>query len=214
MKKDFRVLPRTIWTAKSLWKIELIPLIVLTIALSVLGIGEGLLLLSGLGSSPWTVFAQGIAIQTHISIGWVSLIISISVMLLWIPLKLKAGFGTLLNILFVALFLGLTAALVPAPTELISQFIYAITGIIILGIATVFYLTIHQGAGPRDGLMVGLCYKFRWKVGIVRTILEVTVCSLGYLLGGTVGIGTLLFAFGIGFVIQITLNIIIKLHQN
>lgn len=214
MNKNVRVLPKTAWSASSPWKIELIPLLVLIISLSILGIGEGLLLLSSLGSSPWTVFAQGIAIQSKLSIGWTSLLISIAVMLLWVPLKLKPGFGTILNIILVALLLGITVEFIPAPTGLVEKFIYAIVGIIILGISTVFYLTIHQGAGPRDGLMVGLCYKFRWKVGIVRTIIEVSVCLLGYLLGGTVGIGTLLFAFGIGWVIQITLNIIIKLHQN
>ena len=103
-----------------------------------------------------------------------------------------------MNIFVIALFLGLTVYLLEKPTALYLRFTYAVVGILLFGIGNAFYLTCHQGPGPRDGLMVGLCYRFHWKIGIVRTSIEVFVCLLGYLLGGVLGIGTLMFALGIG----------------
>ncbi|HBO37268.1 MAG TPA: hypothetical protein DD638_01255, partial [Pasteurellaceae bacterium] len=128
------------------------------------------------------------------------------------PLRLKVGLGTLLNILVIALFLGITTAITPIPTTLFGRFSYAIGGILLFGISTAFYLTCHQGPGPRDGLMVGLCQHFHWNIGIVRTTLEIGVCLLGYLLGGIVGIGTLLFALSIGWIVQWTLFFIHRSH--
>ena len=208
--KKFNVLPRTSWSAHSLWKLQTKPLLVLCLSLSLIGIGDGLLVLSNLGSAPWTVLSQGIALQAHFSVGWASFLVSILVMLMWLPLKLKAGIGTILNVILIALFLGLSAAYIPTPSSLFWKFIYLAVGIFCFGIGSAFYLTCHQGAGPRDGLMVGLCERFHLKVGIVRTIMEISVCLLGFLLGGTVGIGTLLFAICIGWVIQLGLYFIVK----
>ncbi|MFZ7135007.1 YczE/YyaS/YitT family protein [Avibacterium avium] len=208
MNQKYNVLPHTPWTATGLWRVERHSIIVLICSLMLLGLGDGLLLLSNLGSAPWTVLSQGVALQAGFSVGWASLIISAIVMLMWFPLKLKMGLGTVLNMLLIALALGLTVASIPAPTTLFTRFVYAIVGILLFGIASAFYLTCHQGAGPRDGLMVGLCHRFHWKVGTVRTLMEVSVCALGFLLGGTVGIGTLLFAFSIGWVVQITLTLL------
>ena len=103
------------------------------------------------------------------------------------------------------LLLGVNPYLLQKPTALYARFAYAIVGILLFGIGTAFYLTCHQGPGPRDGLMVGLCQHFHWKIGIVRTSIEVLVCVFGFLLGGVLGIGTLMFAFGIGWVVQYTL---------
>ncbi|CAM3839007.1 YczE/YyaS/YitT family protein [Avibacterium volantium] len=210
MKNQFKVLPKTPWTAKNFWSVELQPLCVLILSLLILGLGEGLLLLSNLGSAPWTVLSQGIALQAGFSVGWASLLISALVMLMWLPLKLRVGLGTILNMLLVALALGISVAFLPAPSGILLRIGYAIIGILLFGIASAFYLTCHQGGGPRDGLMVGLCHRFHCKVGIVRTIMEVTVCVLGFMLGGTVGIGTLLFAFSIGWVVQATLSIMVN----
>lgn len=199
------VLPKTPWTAASLWSLEPRSLMVLLLTFIGVGLGEGLLLLSDLGSAPWTILSQGLALQMGVSVGWTSFIISLVVMLFWLPLRLRPGIGTLLNVAVIAFFLGLTVKMIPAPTALFTRWLYALVGILFLGIGTAFYLTCHQGAGPRDGLMVGLCQRFHWKIGIVRTSIEVLVCLLGFLLGGTLGLGTLVFALSIGWVVQLTL---------
>ncbi|MDU8924572.1 YitT family protein [Pasteurellaceae bacterium LIM206] len=208
MSKKFKVLPQTRWTAPGFWSIEWRSMSVLLLSLAVMGSGEGILLLSDLGSAPWTILSQGVALQGDFSVGWASLIISLLVMLAWFPLKLKLGIATILNVLVIALFLGLTTAYVPAPATLTARFVFAVAGILLFGIGSAFYLTCHQGAGPRDGLMVGLCQRFHWRVGIVRTSIEIIVCLAGFLLGGTVGIGTLMFAFSIGWIMQHTLAFI------
>lgn len=204
MKKP-QVLPHTNWAAKSLWSFEPVSFGVLVFSLIVIGFGEGLLLLSDLGSAPWTVLSQGVALQGQFSVGWASCIISLIVMLAWFPLKLRPGLATVMNIFVIALVLGLTTYLLEKPTALYVRFAYAVIGILLFGIGTAFYLTCHQGPGPRDGLMVGLCHHFHWKIGMVRTAIEVLVCIFGYFLGGVLGVGTLMFAFGIGWVVQYTL---------
>ena len=203
--KKAQVLPHTPWAAKSLWAFEPKSFCVLLLSLSVMGFGEALLLLSDLGSAPWTILSQGVALQGQFSVGWASWIISLMVMLAWFPLRLKPGLATVINIFVIAFVLGLTTYLLQKPTALYARFVYAIVGILLFGIGTAFYLTCHQGPGPRDGLMVGLCQHFHWKIGIVRTSIEVLVCVFGFLLGGVLGIGTLMFAFGIGWVVQYTL---------
>lgn len=213
MRQKFTVLPQTHWAAKHLWALQYKSLCMLLCSLSVVGIGEGLLLLANFGSAPWTVLSQGVAMQGGFNIGWASLLISILVMFAWFPLRLKVGLGTLLNILIIALFLGLTTHSVPSPVTLHERIVYAAIGILLFGIGSAFYLTCHQGAGPRDGLMVGLCHRFHWKIGTVRTILEISACLLGYWLGGTVGIGTLVFAFSIGWIIEWTLVFIHHAHK-
>ncbi|TDQ59529.1 hypothetical protein EDC45_0179 [Mesocricetibacter intestinalis] len=210
MQQKLKFIPHTKWTATSLWSLEYPSLSMLFFSLIIVGIGEGVLLLSNLGSAPWTTLSQGIAIQGGFSVGWASFFISCAVMLAWLPLRLKMGIATLLNVVVIAFFLGLTTSCAPVPHTLICRFIYALIGVLLFGIGTAFYLTCHQGAGPRDGLMVGLCQRFHWKVAVVRTTIEVSVCLLGWLLGGVVGIGTLLFALSIGWVVQVTLLLIAR----
>ncbi|AUI66242.1 MULTISPECIES: YitT family protein [Glaesserella] len=197
-------IPRMPWTADHQWHLKPSSLLMISVATILMGIGEGLLVLAHLGSSPWTVFSQGISLQTGLSIGVVVAIISVIVLLLWIPLQLRFGLGTVLNIFWIALFIDLTVQYVPAPETLFSRFLLMIGAILLFGISTTFYLSCHLGAGPRDGLMVGMCQKYGWKVGVVRTSIEVKVCVLGFLLGGTVGISTLAFAFCVGWIIQYT----------
>lgn len=211
MQKKFHVLPKTPWMASSFWAIEVKTLIVLLFSLTTFGIGEGLILLSDLGSAPWTVLSQGIALQGEFSVGWASFFVSCAVMLLWIPLKLRLGLGTVLNVVVIALFLGLTVDLLPTFTALGGRLAYLFCGIALIGIGSAFYLTCHQGAGPRDGLMVGVCQRFHLKVGVVRTSMEIAVCTLGFFLGGTVGIGTVLFAVSIGWVVQFILMLFFRL---
>ena len=204
----YAILPKTPWTANSLWSLESRPLLMLCLTFVVVGIGEGLLLLSNLGSAPWTILSQGLSLQMHVSVGWTSFLISLLVMFLWLPLRLRPGIGTILNVVVIALFLGITVKIVPIPTALWARWAYAIVGILCFGVGTAFYLTCHQGAGPRDGLMVGICQRFHWKVGVVRTSIEVAVCLFGFLLGGTFGIGTLVYALSIGWIVQVTLKFI------
>ncbi|AVJ02903.1 TPA: YitT family protein [Haemophilus influenzae] len=211
MKKKARVIPHTSWAATSLWTVQYKTISILLFALSILGIGDGLIVLSGLGSTPWTVLSQGIAIQTNFDIGWSSFLISCAVMLVWKPLKLRLGLGTLLNIIIIALFLGITTKILTPPTALFSRMIFCLIGILLYGFGTALYLTCYLGAGPRDGLMVGICQRFHLRINVVRTSLEISVCLLGFLLGGVVGLGTVLFATSIGGVVQFFLNIIARL---
>ena len=162
--KKARVIPHTSWAAKSLWSVEGKTMSMLLFALAILGIGDGLIVLANLGSSPWTVLSQGVALQAGVSIGWASLGISCLVMLAWIPLKLRFGLGTILNIIVIAFFLGLTVKIVPEPTALLSRILFGGIGLLLYGLGTALYLTCHQGAGPRDGLMVGLCQRLHLKV--------------------------------------------------
>lgn len=206
MTSTTRVLPHTPWAASSLWSFRPLPLAVLVLSLSLFGVAEAMLVRANLGATPWVVFAQGIGLQAGISIGWATFYISIAVLLLWIPLRLRPGAGTLLNMLLIALVLDIAVRLLPAPAGVLPRIALCLGGILIMGLAAALYLTCHLGAGPRDGLMVGLCRATGWRIGAVRTLLESAVCLSGWLLGGTLGIGTVLFAFGVGWVIQLVMS--------
>lgn len=192
------------WSAEHQWQLKISSLFVISLATILMGVGDGLLVLANLGSSPWTVLSQGISLQTGLSIGVVVALISVIVLLLWIPLKLRFGLGTILNIVFIALFIDITVQNIPAPESLFSRLGMMVLGLLLFGISTTFYLSCYLGAGPRDGLMVGVCQRYGWKVGGVRTAIEVLVCLFGFMLGGTVGISTVAFALGVGWIIQYT----------
>ena len=170
----------------------------LCFGLMLFGLGEGLLIVSFTGASPWSVLAQGISLKVNLSIGTITLLISIAVLILWIPLGQKPGMGTIFNALIIALMIDLCIKFVPTPTNYINQLILAVISVITVGIGGGIYLVSNLGAGPRDGLMVGLQKKTNLPIALVRATLEITVVSIGWYLGGTVGVGTLLFAFGIG----------------
>lgn len=200
-------IPKMPWAADHQWQPNVHALMVITIATALMGASEGLMVLANFGSSPWTVFSQGISLQTGISIGTAVGILSVVVLLLWIPLHLRFGLGTVINVVMIALFVDLTLTYIPAPNDFTTRLLYMAVGLIVFGISTAFYLSCQLGAGPRDGLMVGICQKYGWKVGVARTTIEITVCLLGYILGGTVGISTLAFAFGVGWIIQGTVMV-------
>ncbi|QMT30790.1 membrane protein YczE [Alysiella filiformis] len=207
MSKTNRILPDTPWKAQSVWSLERKSLIMLLFGLAWFWVGEAMLVLANLGATPWAVFAQGLAQQFDVNIGVTTFLISVGVMLLWMPLHLRVGLGTLANMVVIALVFGLVVKFVPAPSaeSWFLRGILCVGGVVVIGVAATLYLTCHMGAGPRDGLMVGLCHKTGWRVGVVRTLLESTVCGVGWLFGGTVGLGTLLFAFGVGWVVQFCL---------
>lgn len=207
-----KILPSTPWQAQSLWSLERKPIAMLLFGLTLFGVGEAMLVLANLGATPWVVFAQGMGQLLGVNVGVATFLISVGVMLLWIPLHLRVGLGTIANMIVIALVLGLVVRFVPAPSaeSWLLRGLLCVGGVVVIGVAASFYLTCHMGAGPRDGLMVGLCQKTGWRVGVVRTLLESTVCAVGWILGGTVGVGTLLFAFGVGWVVQVCLMVLAR----
>ena len=166
--------------------------------LMLFGLGEGLLIVSFTGASPWSVLAQGLSLNVNLSIGILTFLISVTVLIFWIPLGQKPGIATILNALIIAIMIDLCIKFVPTPSNYINQLILAVLSVITVGIGGGIYLVANLGAGPRDGLMVGLQKKTNLPIALVRATLEISVVSIGWYLGGTVGIGTLLFAFGIG----------------
>ena len=182
----------------------------LCFGLILFGLGEGLLIVSAAGASPWTVFAQGIYLNVGLSIGMITIIVSFVVLILWLPLNQKPGIGTILNALIIGLMIDICIKFVPTPENYISQLFLAIIAVLTVGLGGGIYLVANLGAGPRDGLMIGLQKKTNLPIATVRATLEITVMSIGWYLGGTVGVGTLLFAFGIGPAVALSLFIVGK----
>jgi len=174
--------------------------------LSLFGVGEGLLVASHWGATPWTVFAQGLGQRLGISIGWSTLLISVVVMLAWWPLREKPGFGTLANLIIIAYALDLTSVSVATPSGNLARAALMVAGVAAIGIGSALYLTTGLGPGPRDGLMTSLHRHLHVSVVYVRLSLEVVVLVVGWLLGGVVGIGTAFFAGAIGFSIGWSLH--------
>ena len=182
----------------------------LCFGLMLFGLGEGLLIVSFTGASPWSVLAQGISLNVNLSIGTITLLISIAVLILWIPLGQKPGMGTIFNALIIAIMIDLCIKYVPTPSNYIHQLLLAIISVIMVGIGGGIYLVSNLGAGPRDGLMIGLQKLTNFPIAVVRATLEISVVSIGWYLGGTVGVGTLLFAFGIGPCVALGLYLVDK----
>ena len=185
----------------------------LCFGLTLFGLGEGLLIVSFTGASPWSVLAQGISLNANLSIGTITLIISLAVLILWIPLGQRPGMGTIFNALIIALMIDLCIKFVPTPTSYLNQLILAIFSVVTVGIGGGIYLVSNLGAGPRDGLMIGLQKVTNFPIAAVRATLEISVVSIGWYLGGTVGVGTLLFAFGIGPCVALGLYLVDKLFD-
>ena len=169
-----------------------------------------MLIVSFTGASPWSVLAQGISLNVNLSIGTITLLISIAVLILWIPLGQKPGMGTIFNALIIAIMIDLCIKYVPTPSNYIHQLLLAIISVVMVGIGGGIYLVSNLGAGPRDGLMIGLQKLTNFPIAVVRATLEISVVSIGWYLGGTVGIGTLLFAFGIGPCVALGLYLVDK----
>ncbi|WP_344736402.1 hypothetical protein [Microbacterium awajiense] len=162
------------------------------------GVGCALTVEAGLGVDPWTVLAEGISLHTGIGIGWVTNLIGFAVLLLWIPLRQRPGAGTLANILLVGTAMQFALWIIPPLSGTILQFAVLLGGIALVAIASGLYIGAHFGPGPRDGLMTGLHSRLGWPIWVCRAVVELIVLAAGWLLGGTVGIGTVLFAALIG----------------
>ena len=181
--------------------------------LMLFGLGEGLLIVSFTGASPWSVLAQGLSLNVNLSIGILTFLISVTVLIFWIPLGQKPGIATILNALIIAIMIDLCIKFVPTPSNYINQLILAVISVTTVGIGGGIYLVANLGAGPRDGLMVGLQKITNFPIAAVRATLEISVVSVGWYLGGTVGIGTLLFAFGIGPCVALGLYLVDKIFN-
>ena len=205
-------IPKVLWSSdKPLnLKPKISTLFFLCLGLVLFGLGEGLLIVSFAGASPWSVLAQGIASHVDFSTGIITIFVSIGVLLFWIPLKQKPGIGTILNAIIIGLMIDVCINFVPTPENYISQIFLAILAVLIVGLGGGIYLVSNLGAGPRDGLMVGLQKKTNLPIATVRAFLEITAMSIGWYLGGIVGVGTLLFAFGIGPAVALGLFIVGK----
>ena len=180
----------------------------LCFGLTLFELGGGLLIVSVAGASPWSVLAQGIFLNIGYSVGIITILISVVVLILWVPLSQKPGVGTILNAIIVGLMIDVCIKFVPTPENYISQIFLAIIAVLTVGLGGGIYLIANLGAGPRDGLMIGLQKKTKLPIAAVRATLEITVMSIGWYLGGTVGVGTLLFAFGIGPAVALSLYIV------
>lgn len=177
----------------------------LLLGLFLYGVSVALMIRAEIGLDPWTVFAQGLEVQTGWSIGFIVVLIGLGVLLLWIPLKQRPGIGTVLNVLLIGPAMDLALLVLRTPDELWARILMFAAGLALLSIATGLYIGARFGPGPRDGLMTGAHARFGWKIWKVRTGVEVTVLAIGWLLGGTVGVGTVAFALLIGPMVGQTL---------
>lgn len=187
--------------------------IMLVTGLFFFGLGEAIIIGSGSGVSPWTVLAQGISIRTDLSVGTTTFLISIGILIFWIPLKQVPGIGTILNAIIIASTIDLTLPYLPQPNDTYLKLLQVCIGIFIVGLGSGIYLISNLGPGPRDGLMIGLQKQTGTSIPLIRTILELSAVISGWLLGGVVGIGTVLFVFGIGPCVGIGLTLVEKISN-
>ena len=202
--------PQTIWSSDRPLNIrpKLSTILALVLGLWIFGTGEAILIGAGIGVSPWTVLAQGISEQTSFTVGLSTFIVGVLVLLFWIPLREIPGIGTILNIILISMAIDVMGPHIPEQTEMIPAIFQASIGIIFVGIGSAFYLTANLGPGPRDGWMTGIQKKTDWPISRVRIGIEILVLSLGISLGGVFGIGTIMFALGIGPIVAICLGIV------
>ena len=195
--------PSLFWSAPTPLSIKppLLSVLFLFIGLSIFGFGHAILFGSNFGVSPWMVLAQGLALQFEIGIGLSIIIVSFGVLLFWIPLKEKPGIGTFINFFVVAAVIEMTLPYIPYQTDISLKILQVFLGILVIGIGGSIYLIANLGPGPRDGLMTGISKKTEISMAYVRNVLEISVVIIGWSLGGTAGVGTLIFAIMIGPVI-------------
>ena len=190
------------------WRPRPLTFCVLMAGLLLFGLGEGSLIDAGLGTTPWTVLAQGVARHTPLDVGDATIVISVLVLVGWIPLRQRPGLGTLANIVVIGLSLDAAAALLPHPHALGWQLLQVVAGIAGIGVGSAFYLTANLGPGPRDGWMTGLHRISGVGIATVRTTIEVSVLVVGALLGGHLGVATFVFAVLVGYALAATLRVL------
>ena len=206
-----KTIPMTPWRAEHRWQLSPARVGILFFGLAIFGLGDSLLVQGNVGNAPWTVFAQGLSLKTGWELGVSTFVISVCVLLTWIPLRERPGFGTLSNILLIATFIQVGISIFPKQNSFATGVLFDLIGITLVGIGSSLYITCGLGPGPRDGAMTGIHQRTGVRVGRVRLGIEVTVLVIGWLMGGTVGVGTLLFALLIGHSIAISLGIVARL---
>ena len=209
--RPHKTLPHTPWTAQSRWDLNPMRASVLFFGLFIFGLGDSLLIQSTIGNAPWSVLAQGVSEKVNITMGWSTFAISTLVLLLWIPLKEKPGFGTISNIVVIATAIQIGVSMFPLQDNYFIGVIYCLLGIAMVGFGSALYITCGLGPGPRDGLMTALHNRSGVRIGRVRLGIEGSVLVAGWLLGGTVGLGTLLFALLIGQSIAVSLGVVSRI---
>ena len=209
--RPHRTIPHTSWAGRHRWDLSLKRTFILCFGLLIFGLGDSLFVQSGTGNAPWTVLAEGVSKRLDISLGFSTFTISTVVLLLWIPLREKPGFGTIANIVIIASSIQLGVTIFPRANNYFIGVAMDIIGIAMVGMGSALYITCALGQGPRDGLMTALHHRTGVRVGRVRLGIESTVLILGTLLGGTVGLGTALFALLIGQSIAISLGVVSRL---
>lgn len=200
-----RSIPHVPWKAAGLWSPRAITLVPLFLGLWLFGTGEALLVESRLGNTPWVVLSEGVSNRTGITIGTATFLVSLMVLLLWIPLRQRPGLGTISNIVIIAVAIDVMSQLIPQPDHFAAQLALVLLGIAAVGLGSGLYLTAGLGPGPRDGWMTALHHRFDLPIGRVRLGIEVTVLIAGVILGGRAGLGTALFALLIGRAIALGL---------
>ena len=179
----------------------------LMLGLFIYGIGVALAVQAGIGLAPWDVLAQGISRQTHLTFGLSTVVVSILVLITWIPLRVKPGLGSVMNALTIGLFADWALSWLPRPDFYLGQLAMFLAGMAVISFATGMYISVGMGKGPRDGLNVGLAKATKKPFWMARTFVEISVVTIGFLLGGQVREGTLIFAVLIGYMNQLGLRL-------
>ncbi len=203
-----RAVPKTSWSAPTYWTIRPKTFLILISGLFLMGIGGSLSVQSNLGNPPWTVLAQGISKQAGISLGWAFFIVSCLVLLIWFPLKVTPGFGTIANTVFFAASLQLGVTIIPAQENFKLSLLMVLCGISLVGFGTALYISCGLGSGPRDGWMIGLLERTGIRIWKIRFVIECFALTSGYLLGGKIGIGTVLVMLFVGQAIAISFTLL------
>jgi uncharacterized membrane protein YczE len=209
--KPHKTVPLTPWRANHRWDLSFSRVLILFFGLTIFGIGDAFVVQSNIGNAPWTVFSQGLSLKTGLTLGWATFFTGCAVLLLWIPLKERPGFGTLANIAIISAAIQFGVDHLPLQTTLFGGIASAIFGIALVGVGSSLYITCGLGPGPRDGAMTGIHQRTGIRVGRVRMGIEVTVLIVGALLGGKIGLGTALFALLIGQAVAISFGVVARL---
>lgn len=204
-----RTIPQMRWSGSGRWDLSLSRVAILVFGLAIFGFGDGLIIASHIGNAPWSVLAQGLSLHTPFSIGECTFIIGFAVLLLWWPLRERPGFGTLANICVISIFIQIAVDICPEIHNNIAlSLLMVFGGIGMVGLGSTLYITTGLGPGPRDGLMTAIHHRTGVRVARVRLAIEICALVVGALLGGTLGVGTALFAFLIGYSIAIWLGVV------
>ena len=208
-------IPKKTWSSNSPinFQPKLKTLLYLSLGLFCFGLGEALILISSTGNSPWLVLSEGLSIKTGLSVGTTTFFISLIVLFFWIFLKQKPGIGTFLNVFIIAAVIDLTSFYFDPPSSIYSKYFLTVFSVLLVGLGSGIYLIANLGPGPRDGLMTGLTRITGYPISFIRASIEITVVIIGWYLGGTIGLGTLIFAFGIGPAVALGLSVVNKLSN-